>query len=119
MRVKTAGFTLIELIAVLVVMGIMAAVAIPKYIDLKEEARKGVAKGVTGALWGSIQLRHARYLMAGNDYTVKDVVDGLMYQNLTMTYGSGTIGAHLFGQTFEWIYTNRSGNEMAVIKENF
>ena len=66
MNVKTSqkGFTLIELVVVIVILGILAVTAAPKFIDLTGDAKKSVIQAVEGSLNSAADMAHAKALIA-------------------------------------------------------
>lgn len=62
---KQKGFTLIELVVVIVILGILAVTAAPKFIDLTGDARKSVVQGLQGSLNSATDMAHAKALVSG------------------------------------------------------
>ena len=64
---KEKGFTLIELVLVIIILGTLTAVVVPRFIDISSDASKSVLQGVKGALQSGIQIVKVEALIQGVD----------------------------------------------------
>ena len=64
---KQSGFTLIELVVVIIILGILAVTAAPKFINLQSDARASTVKGLEAAIKGADTLINSKSLIAGNN----------------------------------------------------
>jgi prepilin-type N-terminal cleavage/methylation domain-containing protein len=72
------GFTLIELVIVIVILGILSAVAIPKYVDMQQEAREAAVRGALGSIRSALSIQYAKNALSGNP-GYPSVLDGSIF----------------------------------------
>ena len=76
MKQNQRGFTLIELVMVIVILGVLAAVALPKFVDLKGDAQAAATLGVAGGLSSAATVNYAaRSVNSAKGNAVADCTD--------------------------------------------
>ena len=74
---QQSGFTLIELVIVIVILGLLAATALPRFINITTDARIASLNGVAGGLRSAVALARAQYVVNGNTAATTVTMDGV------------------------------------------
>ncbi len=105
------GFTLIELIAVIVLLGLLAAVITPRYIGFVEQSRSTVAKGALSEGMARFNMGYANYILNTSNKPGNFAALGDTYVNATINLGDWAVGFSQSGNTMTiGAYDNKDGS---------
>ena len=95
---KQQGFTLIELIAVVVILGFLAANAIPKFMNATDDAKEASVEGVAGGISSAVGLVRAQWELTGRALTLN--LGGSTSNAASVIMDNTTIWVNSFGYPF-------------------
>ncbi len=73
---RDSGFTLIELVVVIIILGLLAAFAVPRFLGVQREARISTLQGLQGSINGAASLTYAKAMSTGNSTISSEDVIG-------------------------------------------
>lgn len=89
---RSAGFTLIELIIVIVILGILAVTAAPKFMNMQGDARKSVLNGMSASIKTAANLVYSKAIIAGVEKQARQVlaIQGVTGDSTDIAFGYPT-----------------------------
>ncbi|MCL1139315.1 prepilin-type N-terminal cleavage/methylation domain-containing protein [Shewanella pneumatophori] len=112
---KQNGFTLIELVVVIIILGILAVTAAPKFINLQGDARLSTLQGMKGAIQGANSLYYSKAAIAGKEKNADELIEGA-----TLNYGyvqadAAELAKALDITAADWTFTPVTGGDAPAI----
>jgi MSHA pilin protein MshA len=83
---RQSGFTLIELVIVIIILGVLSATAIPKFINLQDDAREAAMNGLKSALETAVTLVYSKSVIQGVETGITNTLS-LDSGDITVRYG--------------------------------
>lgn len=121
MKQVQRGFTLIELVMVIVILGVLAAVAIPKFVDLKSEAQVAALQGVVGGINSASAVNYAARSVSTTKgfatvgLTCSAAATGIMQGGIPNGYSLPNVAPNLIVGDNSCVVTQTSGGTATAV----